>query len=50
MFTILTSHERGNAPPAMNTRLSGSKTKSRGVPAKAADEIRDTDVESKEID
>jgi hypothetical protein len=50
MFTILTSHERGNASAAMNTTLSGSKTKSRCVPAKAADSIRDTDVESNEID
>jgi hypothetical protein len=50
MFTTLTSHERGNASPAMNTTPSGSKTKSRPVPAKAADSIRNTDVESNEID
>jgi hypothetical protein len=34
----------------MNTTLSGSKTKLRCVPAKAADSIRDTDSESNEID
>jgi hypothetical protein len=41
-------HEPGNASPAMNTTLSGSKTKSSRVPAKAADSIRETDVESNE--
>jgi hypothetical protein len=50
MFTILASHERGNATPAMNTTLSGSKTKLTRVPAKTADSIRDTDVESNQID
>jgi hypothetical protein len=50
MFTILTSHKRGNASAAMNTTLSGSKTKLRLVPAKAADSIRDTEVESNDID
>jgi hypothetical protein len=46
MFVILTSHERGNASPAMKTTLTGSRTKSRLVPAKAADSIRDTDFDS----
>jgi hypothetical protein len=50
MFIILTSRERGNASPAMNAMFSGSKTKSGRVPAKAADSIRDIDVESIEID
>jgi hypothetical protein len=34
----------------MNTTLSGSKTKSRRVPAKAADSIRDSELDSNEID
>jgi heat shock protein HspQ len=50
MFEILTSHEQGNASPAMNTTLSGSKTKSRVVPAKAVDSIRDSELDSNEID
>jgi hypothetical protein len=50
MFAIPTSHEQGNASPAMNTILSGSKTKSRCVPANAADSIRDSELDSKKID
>jgi hypothetical protein len=42
MFAIITSHEQGNASPAMNTTLSGSKTKSRRVRANAADSMRFT--------
>jgi hypothetical protein len=34
----------------MNTTLSGSKTKSRRVPAKAVDSIRDSELDSNEID
>jgi hypothetical protein len=33
----------------MNTTLSGSKMKSRDVPAKAVDSIRDKDFDSNEI-
>jgi hypothetical protein len=50
MFEILTSHKRENASPAMNTTLSGSKTKSRSVPAKAVDSICDSELDSNEID
>jgi hypothetical protein len=50
MFEILTSHERGNASPAMNITLSGSKTKSRRVPAKALDSIHDKELDPNEID
>jgi hypothetical protein len=50
MFTIPTSDEQGNASPAMNTALSGSKTILRHVPAKRAESIRDTDVELNDID
>jgi hypothetical protein len=50
MFAILTSHEQGNALPAMNTTLSGRKTKSRLVPAKTVDSIRDSDSDSNKTD
>jgi hypothetical protein len=50
MLAVRQSHERVNASPAMNTTLPGSKTKSRHVLAKAGDSIRDTEVESNEID
>jgi hypothetical protein len=50
MPTILTLHERGNASPTMNITLSGSKTKLRHVPAKAADSIRDTELDPNKLD
>jgi hypothetical protein len=50
MFEMLTSHERGNASPAMNATLSGSKTRSRHVPAKAVDSTRNKELDSNEID
>jgi hypothetical protein len=50
MFEIRTLHERGNASPAMNMTLSGSKTKPRRVPAKAVGSIRDSEFDSNEID
>jgi hypothetical protein len=50
MFEILTSHEGGNASPAMNITPSGSETEWRHVPAKAVDSIRDNESDSNEID
>jgi hypothetical protein len=50
MFEILTSHERGDASPAMNTILSGSEMESKSVPMKAVDSIRDSELDSNEID
>jgi hypothetical protein len=50
MFEIQTSHERGNASPAMNVTFSGSKTKPRRVPAKAVGSICDSDFDLNEID
>jgi hypothetical protein len=50
MFEILTSHERGNASPAMNATLSGSETERGHVPAKVIDSIRDSEFDWNETD
>jgi hypothetical protein len=50
MFEMLTSHDRGNASPAMNRTLFGSETEWRHVPAKAVDSIRDNELDSNKID
>jgi hypothetical protein len=50
MAEIRTSHERGNASLAMNTILSGSETECTHVLVKAVHSMRDSELNSNDID
>jgi hypothetical protein len=49
MFEISTSHKQRRASAAMSTTPSGSNTKSRRVPVKAVEPIRDSGADPNEI-
>jgi hypothetical protein len=49
MSAIRTSHEQGKASLAMRTTLSGSETKPRRVPEKAADSMGNRNLDSNKI-